>query len=131
MLQPRQTAFALAVNDLRDGHAAVEHVAIGGPYSIDGPGDTPSRRAVFVCRSVDRADEEPCARQILSTLARRAYRRGVTDADIETLLEFYEAGRREGSFDAGIQSALERVLIAPDFLFRIERDPTDIAPATA
>ena len=131
VLQPRQTAFALAVNDLRDGHAAVEQVAIGGPYSIDGPGDTPSRRAVFVCRPVDRADEEPCARQILSTLARRAYRRGVTDADIETLLEFYEAGRREGSFDAGIQSALERVLIAPDFLFRIERDPTDIAPATA
>ena len=131
VLQPRQTVFALAVNDLRDGLAAVEYVAIGGPYRIDGPGETPSRRAVFVCRPADRGGEEPCAREILSTLARRAYRRGVTNADIDTLLEFYEAGHREGSFDAGIQSALERVLIAPDFLFRIERDPTDIAPATA
>ena len=131
VLQPRQTTFALAVNDLRDGHAAVDQVAIGGPYTIDGPGDTPSRRAVFICRPADRGGEEPCARQILSALARRAYRRPVTDADIDTLLGFYDAGRTEGSFDAGIQLALERLLIAPDFLFRIERDPTDIAPATA
>ena len=86
---------------------------------------------MFVCRPADRGAEEPCAREILSTLARRAYRREVTDADIDTLLEFYDAGRRAGSFDAGIQLALERVLISPDFLFRIERDPTDIAPATA
>ena len=131
VLQPRQTAFALAVNDLRDGYASVDQVAIGGPYTIDGPGDTPSRRAVFRCRPTDRVDEEPCAREILSTLARRAYRRPVTDADIDTLLAFYDAGRAEGSFDAGIQLALERLLIAPDFLFRIERDPTDVGPATA
>ena len=131
VLQPRQTAFALAVNDLRDGYASVDQVAIGGPYTIDGPGDTPSRRAVFRCRPTDRVDEAPCAREILSALARRAYRRPVTDADIDTLLAFYDAGRAEGSFDAGIQLALERLLIAPDFLFRIERDPTDVGPATA
>ena len=81
VLQPRQTTFALAVNDLRDGHAAVDQVAIGGPYTIDGPGQTPSRRAVFICRPADRRDEEPCAREILSSLARRAYRRPVTDAE--------------------------------------------------
>ena len=131
VLQPRQTAFALAVNDLRDGHAAIEHVAIGGPYRMDGPGETPSRRAIFVCRPADRAGEAPCAREILSSLARRAYRRPVTATDVDTLFEFYQAGRTEGSFDAGIQLALERLLISPDFLFRIERDPTDVAPATA
>ncbi len=131
VLQPRQSTFALAVNDLRDGHAAVDHVAIGGPYRSDGPGETPSRRAVFVCRPADRRGEVSCAREILSSLARQAYRRPVTDADIDTLFEFYEAGRTEDGFDAGIQLALERLLISPDFLFRIERDPTDVAPATA
>ena len=77
------------------------------------------------------ADERPCAREILSTLARSAYRRPVTDADVQTLLDFYEAGRREGSFDRGIGFALERLLTDPDFLYRIERDPVDAAPATA
>ena len=96
VLQPRQTTFALAVNDLRDGHAAVDQVAIGGPYTIDGPGDTPSRRAVFICRPLDRGSEEPCAREILSALARRAYRRPVSDADLDTLLGFYDAGRTRG-----------------------------------
>ena len=131
VLQPRQTAFPLAVNDLRDGHAAVEHVAIGGPYSVEGPGETPSRRAVFVCRPEEGRAEAPCARQILSSLARQAYRRPVIEADLDTLLGFYDTGRAEGGFDAGIQLALERILIAPDFLFRIERDPADITPATA
>ena len=133
VLQPRQSAFAVAVNDMRDGNAAVEHVAIGGPYVSDGPGDTPSRRAIFTCEpaSEARADEEACAREILSSLARRAYRRPVETADLDTLMAFYRAGRDDGSFDAGIQLALERLLISPDFLFRMERDPTDIAPATA
>ena len=72
----------------------------------------------------------PCARQILSTLARRAYRRPVDTIDLNTLMNFYEAGRAGGNFDAGIQLALERLLISPDFLFRLERDPTDITPET-
>ena len=135
VLQPRQTVFAVAINEMRDGNAAVEHVAIGGPYVSTGPGDTPSRRAVFTCRPSDdtTAVEEACAREILSSLARRAYRRPVEPADVDTLLEFYRAGRGDGSgsFDAGLQLALERLLISPDFLFRVERDPVDIAPATA
>ena len=132
VLQPRPSAFAVAVDEMRDGNAAVEHVAIGGPYVSDGPGDTPSRRAIFTCEpaSEARADEEACAREILSSLARRAYRRPVETADLDTLTAFYRAGRDDGSFDAGIQLALERLLISPDFLFRMERDPTDIAPAT-
>ncbi len=132
VLQPRQSIFAVAVNEMRDGDAAVEHVAIGGPYASSGPGDTPSRRALFTCRPASAAaDEEVCAREILTSLARRAYRRPVAAGDLATLMDFYRAGRRGGSFDAGVQHALERVLIAPDFLFRVERDPVDIGPATA
>ena len=132
VLQPRQSVFAVAVNEMRDGNAAVEHVAIGGPYSVQGPGDTPSRRAIFSCRptSETEADNEGCARTILGSLARRAYRRPVDTADVDTLMEFYRAGYDDGSFDAGIQLALERLLISPDFLFRVVRDPTDIAPST-
>ena len=133
VLQPRQSIFAVAVNEMRDGYAAVEHVAIGGPYTSTGPGDTPARRALFTCRpaSAAPADEEACAREILTSLARRAYRRPIEAGDLATLMDFYRAGRSDGSFDAGIQLALERVLIAPDFLFRVERDPVDIEPATA
>ena len=131
VLQPRQSVFAVAVNEMRDGNAAVEHVAIGGPYSTRGPGDTPSRRAIFSCEPVrDGGADEACARTILSSLARRAYRRPVDTADVDTLMGFYRAGRDDGSFDAGIQLALERLLISPDFLFRVVRDPTDAAPAT-
>ena len=133
VLQPRQSVFAVAVNEMRDGPAAVDHVAIGGPYSSDGPGDTPSRDAIFVCRpaSGSRADEESCARTILGSLARRAYRRPVQSGDVNVLMDFYRAGRDDGSFDAGIQLALERLLISPDFLFRVVRDATDVEPGTA
>ncbi|MCY4028411.1 MAG: DUF1592 domain-containing protein [Acidobacteria bacterium] len=133
VLQPRQSIFAVAVNEMRDGYAAVDHVAIGGPYSSTGPGDTPARRALFTCRPASTApeDEDACAREILTSLARRAYRRPIDAADLATLMDFYRAGRGDGSFDAGIQLALERVLIAPDFLFRVERDPLDTEPATA
>ncbi|MDA1092624.1 MAG: DUF1592 domain-containing protein [Acidobacteria bacterium] len=130
VLQPRQSVFAIAVNEMRDGPAAVEYVAIGGPYSSQGPGDTPSRDAIFVCQpaSEARADEEGCARTILGSLARRAYRRPLESGDVDVLMDFYRAGRDDGSFDAGIQLALERLLISPDFLFRVVRDPTDVAP---
>ena len=132
VLQPRQSVFAAAVNEMRDGDAAVEHVVITGPYGSGGPGDTPSRRAVFTCLPASDAssDEEVCAGEILSSLAQRAYRRPIEQADLETLMDFYRAGRSDGSFDAGIQLALERLLISPDFLFRVERDPIDIAPGT-
>ena len=131
-LQPRQSVFAAAVNEMRDGGAAVEHVVITGPYGSGGPGDPPTRRAVFTCRPASGAtsDQEACASEILSSLARRAYRRPIEEADLSTLMDFYRAGRADGSFDAGIQLALERLLISPDFLFRVERDPIDIAPGT-
>src|SRR4029453_3277391 len=76
------------------------------------------------------ATDEPCARKILSTLARRAYRRPVTEAEVATLLEFYRAGRSEGGFEAGIQRGLRRVLSAPNFLFRVEHEPGNLPPGT-
>ncbi|MCH7749898.1 MAG: DUF1592 domain-containing protein [Acidobacteria bacterium] len=131
VLQPRQQGFALAVNDMPDTNPRVGSIEITGPLTDDGPGDTPSRRRILICRPATPADEPGCATEILSSLARRAYRRPVTDDDVATLIEFYEAGRQEGGFESGIQFALERLLASPDLLLRIERDPVDATPDTA
>ena len=130
ILLPRQAGEVLSNDEAYHGNAAVASVAIGGPYSVAGPGDTPSRRAVFTCRPDAAApDERACAADIVSRLARRAYRRPVTAGDVDTLLGFFDSGRESGgSFDAGIQLALERMLVDPDFLLRIERDPAGAAP---
>jgi hypothetical protein len=113
------------------GRPHVQTVNILGPYDITGPGDTPSRRRIFVCRPASARDELPCARTILSTIARRAYRRPLAKGEIEPLMAFFAAGRREGSFDSGIQLALQRILATPKFVFRIEQDPADAAPGEA
>jgi mono/diheme cytochrome c family protein len=113
------------------GIPKVDVVTITGPYNVSGPGDTPSRRQVFECRPVTTADERTCARRIVSTLGRRAYRRPLADADLQTLLRFYDDGRADGGFDAGIQRALTRILASPDFLFRVERSPARGVPGTA
>jgi hypothetical protein len=111
----------------RGTQIAIASVTISGPYDVTGAGDTPSRRRIFVCRPATAADELPCARRILSTVARRAYRRPVTDSDIERLVSFYTAGSAEAGFDAGIEQAIERILVSPSFLFRIEHDPDNVA----
>jgi hypothetical protein len=103
-------------------------ISIVGPFAATGPGDTPSRRRILVCRPATAADETKCARTILTTLARRAYRRPVTSEDLEPLLAFYEEGRRDGGFEAGVRRALELLLVSPAFLFRVERDPSEVAP---
>ena len=117
---------------------ALESVQIEGPYTPDtlgrgpdGEAETASRRLIFVCNPASRQEEASCATEILTPLARRAFRRPVTDDDLQMLRGFYRSGRSEGSFDAGIQRALESILVDPEFLFRLERDPGDVAPATA
>ncbi len=110
-----------------DGMPKIDSVLITGPYEPGSPGDTPSRRRIFSCRPASGKDEEPCARAILSTLARRAYRRPVTDADMRPLMEFYRDGRGSGGFERGVELALRRVLADPSFLFRAERDPANVA----
>ena len=107
-------------------------VEIAGPYNVRGPGNTPSRQRIFACRPATNdptVSNDLCAQQILSALARRAYRRPVTDADVAPLLAFYrEPG--SSSFDERIQRALRRLLVSPEFLLRVERDPADAAPGT-
>jgi hypothetical protein len=116
--------------DLQDmnGVPIINRVQITGPFNATGSGDTPSRRRIFTCTPKTAAEELPCAKQIISTLARHAYRRPVTDADLELLLNFYQKGRNKGSFDAGIETALRLILTDPKFLYRIESDPAGIAP---
>jgi hypothetical protein len=114
----------------RGTQPAINSVTISGPYKVTGSGDSPSRRRIFVCRPASAVEEAGCARRILSTLARRAYRRPVNETDLRDLLPFYERGRQEGSFDLGIQKALERLLVSSQFLFRIEREPATVAPGT-
>ncbi len=111
--------------------AAISSLLVGGPYEAKVPQDSPSRRLIFVCQPNGASEETPCAAKILTRLARRAYRRAATSDDVETLLRFYKQARAAGTFDDGIRAALERTLVSPDFLFRIEADPAGVAPGQA
>ncbi|HEU4693606.1 MAG TPA: DUF1592 domain-containing protein, partial [Vicinamibacterales bacterium] len=141
VLFPRRT-FALEETERQpslahfnmDRHPRVQialySVSIAGPFEPGTLTETPSRRRLFVCRPSSAAAQDACAKQIVSTVARRAFRRAVTDADIEAPLRFYKEARAEGSFDDGIEMALRGVLASTEFLFRIERDPRNAAPQT-
>ena len=127
-LRPRQRS--------RGTQPAVAAVTIRGPYNATGPGDTPSRERIFICHPKDGpgakdAAEAGCAKQILTALARRAYRRPVTEQDLAPLMTFYEKGRKQRDFDLGVQTAIERLLVSPQFLYRIERDPAGSKPEVA
>jgi hypothetical protein len=116
------------------GYTTVPHlsgVEILGPYNIGAPRDTPSRKKIFTCRPSSAAQEQACARQVLSTLARRAFRRPVSQADVTALMTFYQAGRDSGGFEKGIEMALRRILADPQFVFRVERDPATVAVGQA
>jgi len=151
-LQP----FIRSSNDTLDtiGHPHLDTFTVTGPFNPTGPGDTPSRRRIFVCRPPTRtsratkdapasakasaksrrgspaidASEDGCARRIIATLARRAYRGQVSSGDLTRLHDFYAVGRKQGTFDTGIQTALQRILASPKFAFRVERDPPDAIP---
>jgi hypothetical protein len=110
---------------------AVYSVSVTGPFDAGGATDTPSRRRIFGCRPARASEEANCAKTILSTLARRAYRRTVTDADLQVPLAFYRDARAAEGFEAGIEMALRAILASTEFLFRIERDPRNVAPNTA
>lgn len=106
-------------------------VQIIGPFNPGDAGDTPSRRRILVCQPVSAAEEEPCAREILTHLVARAYRGASTEADIETLMTAYRRGRASGDFETGIQWAVESLLVQPGFLFRVVRDPVDAQAGAA
>ena len=126
VLQPPQVGYPLAINGMPDQNPRVGRVEILGPISVAEPGDTPSRRKIFICQPASEAEAPACAKAILSALTRRIYRRPVDDGDVATLMDFYDVGRGDGGFEAGIQYALERLLTSPDFLFRVEAAPIDL-----
>ena len=133
-LGPRLPTSNYSFQNDRDGPPRIDYLELGGPYDAVLSPESPGRQAVFVCYPADVTDNEAadaCAKTILTRLARRAYRRDVPEADVETLLGFYEMGRRERGFDGGIQLALERMLVSPQFLFRAEYDPTDVEASVA
>ena len=124
VMQPPIRTSGRSLNEFFHDYPGVEAVTVHGPFGSTGAGDeSPSRQRIFVCRPANEADEDPCAKRILSTLARRAYRRPLADHDVDTLFAFYKEGRASGGFDAGIERGLERILAAPSFLFRVERGP--------
>ena len=120
--EPLQPFFRETDLQNMNGLPLIDHMDIAGPFQVKGSGDTPSRRKIFSCKPAK--DDLVCAKQILSTLARRAYRRPVNDADMESLLTFYQAGRNKSGFEGGIESALRLLLAGPKFIFRSETDAT-------
>ena len=132
-LQPLMKGAVLSNDEKYHGNAEVQSLTIEGPYEGAVPADTPSRRRIFVCRPAAASDGEACARRILSRLAHLAYRRPPAEGDVETLLAFFRDGRAKegGDFDTGIQLALERLLVDPDFLLRVHEDPPGAAPGQA
>jgi mono/diheme cytochrome c family protein len=126
----RMQQFVRTTVDTTD-HTGVPHVeslTIAGPFKATGPGDTPSRRRIFICRPAAPSAETSCATRIVTTLARRAYRRPVTASEVGRLMTVYGDGRKAGSFDTGIERALRAILASSKFAFRLETEPADVAP---
>jgi hypothetical protein len=112
------------------GGMALDRVIIEGPMKVASVGETPSRTRIFSCKPARPADEDACADKILSTLARRAYRRPVTRDDVTKLMAFYRSGKNPGGFENGMQFAIERLLVSPNFLLRVEHDPANAENGT-
>ena len=130
ILQPPLRGFGRSTNEQYFGNPAVDVVLIGGPYVTAPSGDSPARRRVFSCRPTNVSSEEPCAKQILSRIARLAYRRPMSDEEVQGLVAVYRQQRAGRTFDDGIQASLRRILASPHFLFRVEREPADAVPGT-
>jgi len=133
----RQDVWQPARRDSQEVHLItglprLKAVMVEGPYKVTGISPTPSREKIFICKPATAADESACATKILTSLARRAYRRAVTAADVEAPVKFYRQAReRGGNFDAGIRSGVARIVASPSFLYRIERDPSTLRAGAA
>jgi len=117
-------------DQVRTYFEGVGGITVAGPFNVQGPGVTPSREKIFVCRPAAAAEEQACAEKILSNLAQRAYRRPVAADDMSQLLALYRQGAQSGGFEAGVRVALRKVLVSPDFIFRAEYDPPGAAPGS-
>jgi mono/diheme cytochrome c family protein len=110
--------------DVFGGAPEPGRLTIGGPYKITGRGNTPSRAKIFICHPAKPTEESACARRILTNLAHHAFRRPVTSADVDPIYAFYQTARKTGDFESGVEDALRAILVSPEFLFRIENDPS-------
>jgi hypothetical protein len=119
-LDDRDTAFFEGVGS----------ISVAGPYNVQGPGTTPSREKIFVCKPVAASEEEACAEKIITALARRAYRRPVSGNDMPQLMKLYRQGAERDGFEGGIRLALQKILVSPEFLFLVELDPENAAPGS-
>jgi hypothetical protein len=124
-LKPFERSTLIATDHLGLPH--VENMTISGPFNPTGSGDTPSRRRIFTCRPTRPADERACATEIIGHLARRAYRRPISESDLSSLMRFYDEGQTAG-FEPGVEMALRAMLASPKFVFRVERDPAAGSP---
>jgi hypothetical protein len=131
-LDLRLDGVRLKLYDIPDSGngGSFNQLEIGGPYNILEAGETPSRKKIFVCNPASAAQDDACARRILSALGRRAYRRPFTEADLKPLMAFYADGLKDKDFDNGIEMALRAMLVSPDFLFRVEHDTPNSAPGS-
>jgi hypothetical protein len=132
-VQPLERSLGDSASGSVPGLSSLPHVrdvGISGPYNPTGVSETPSRERIFVCRPAAGSEELPCARKIISGLARRAFRAPVTDAQMEELLSAYQRGRNQGDFETGIRLALQTILAHPEFVFRFERTPPNAAPGS-
>ena len=128
-VQPLERTLADSNSGSVPGLASIPHVrdmGVSGPYDATGVSETPSRQKIFVCHPASTAEELPCAKKILSTLARQAYRKPVTDSDVEELLSAYQMGRNRGDFESGVRMGLQTILAHPEFVFRFERTPANV-----
>jgi hypothetical protein len=129
----RPNDWSLAGTEASYGTTTPPHITqmtVEGPYDPTGVSSTPTRARLFTCRPTAPEEARPCAREILSRLARTAYRRPLEERDVEALLRFYDEGAAEGGFEAGVRTGLEALLASPHFLFRVEEAPEEIAPGT-
>jgi len=137
MVEDSLAPFKYALSDLTTGTVpgltGLPHLrsfAISGPENVTGPGDTPSRRKIFVCKPASATEEVPCVRKIISTLARQAFRRPVAEADVRDLLNVYQSARDKGDFEFGITAVVQAIISDPEFIFRFERIPRNLKPGT-
>jgi hypothetical protein len=125
LVEPIEHTLADTQIGMAQGVTTLPHLrefSVTGPYQPTGVSDTPSRQRIFTCHPTG-SDEKPCATTIVSTLAREAYRRPVAPADVQALMTFYDSGRKTGSFDDGVRTALQAILASPGFVFRVEKVP--------
>lgn len=133
LLEYKRQPYAAQFNFHRHPRTApaIYQVSITGPFHATGPGETPSRKRLFLSYPKTPDEEESCAKSILTSLLHRAWRRPVTEADVSRVLPFFREGQKESGFEGGIESALSAVLVSREFLFRVEQPPAGIAPDTA